>query len=293
LRSRRLVDIGTNHPVPVEWLDAPGRVDAIWPALEPLVRNVVVMRETVDLLVAPPHGLRRLSPNATVAGAMQRAVAAVDGGALLSLEHLFLTARPPKILVVGSVHDPDCTINRRPRAVTFRRSYAHLARQLLLWIQADREPGRLCPRQELFLSRTDGRRQGQEPARQGIWGFERLCERISLRAGVHFSPHMLRHTLGGNAAGRCWREADPPHGGRWLEQHRHGAPVLQRARPRGALRDRERRRLINVGQVSPAPPTREGRERDAVCGDRWRGEVGGQGCLWGSQRERPAASSGQ
>jgi integrase len=27
-----------------------------------------------------------------------------------------------------------------------------------------------------------------------IWGYESLCERVSLRAGVHFSPHVLRHT---------------------------------------------------------------------------------------------------
>jgi integrase/recombinase XerC len=112
----------------------------------------------------------------------------------LRLEQLFLTARPPKILVVGSVHDPDCTKNGRPRAVTLRKSYAHLARQLLQWIPTERDPGRLCPRQELFLTCIDGRRQGQLPAPLGIYGFERLCERISLRAGIHFSPHILRHT---------------------------------------------------------------------------------------------------
>jgi integrase len=41
---------------------------------------------------------------------------------------------------------------------------------------------------------VEGRREGQLPTALGIWGYERLCERVSLRAGVHFSPHMLRHT---------------------------------------------------------------------------------------------------
>jgi integrase len=34
----------------------------------------------------------------------------------------------------------------------------------------------------------------QETAPLGIYGFERLCARVSDRAGIHFSPHVLRHT---------------------------------------------------------------------------------------------------
>ena len=27
-----------------------------------------------------------------------------------------------------------------------------------------------------------------------IWGYESLCQQFSLRTGIHFSPHTLRHT---------------------------------------------------------------------------------------------------
>jgi integrase len=112
----------------------------------------------------------------------------------LVLPNLQLTARPPRIAVTGSVHDPDCTKSGRPRQVTFRKSYNGLPRRLLDWIRGERDPFGRCPRQELFLSAVEGRREGQVPTALGIWGYERLCERVSLRAGVHFSPHMLRHT---------------------------------------------------------------------------------------------------
>jgi integrase len=112
----------------------------------------------------------------------------------LILPNLQLTARPPRIAVTGSVHDPDCTKSGRPRQVTFRKSYNGLPRRLLDWIRGERDPFGRCPRQELFLSAVEGRREGQVSTALGIWGYERLCERVSLRAGVHFSPHMLRHT---------------------------------------------------------------------------------------------------
>ena len=114
-------------------------------------------------------------------------------GALV-LPALQLTARPPRVLVSGSVHDPECTKNRHPRQVAFRKSYASLPRRLLDWIRDERDPRGLCSRQELFLSASDGRRRDHRPEPLTIWGYERLCERVSLRAGVHFSPHMLRHT---------------------------------------------------------------------------------------------------
>jgi len=112
----------------------------------------------------------------------------------LILPNLQLTARPPRIAVTGSVHDPDCTKSGRPRQVTFRKSYGGLPKRLLDWIRVERDPFGRCPRQELFLSAVEGRREGQVPTALGIWGYERLCERVSLRAGVHFSPHVLRHT---------------------------------------------------------------------------------------------------
>jgi integrase len=114
--------------------------------------------------------------------------------AALTLGNLFLAARPSRIHVEGSVHDPDCTKGRKPRTVTFRKSYSTLARRLLDWIATERDPYRLSPHQQLFLaaSRGPGRREVLDPL--GYWGYERLCDRISVRAGIHFSPHILRHT---------------------------------------------------------------------------------------------------
>ncbi|MHB8509684.1 MAG: DUF190 domain-containing protein [Candidatus Dormibacteria bacterium] len=61
-------------PLIIEWVDSPERIDAIWPLLEPLVRQVLVTREEVDLLVPPHHGLRRFSHQAKVADVMNRDV---------------------------------------------------------------------------------------------------------------------------------------------------------------------------------------------------------------------------
>lgn len=114
--------------------------------------------------------------------------------AAIVVPNVLLTARPPRVVVVGSVHDPDCTKNGKPRTVTFRKSYASLARRLDDWIRTERDPRRLSPRQELFLTSTDGPRGVRAPEPLGIWGYERLCDRVGERAGLHFSPHILRHT---------------------------------------------------------------------------------------------------
>lgn len=78
MHSVRLVDLGSNHPVVIEWIDARERIDEIWPQLEPLVRNVVVTTEDVHLLVAPHHGLRQISHRSTVEGVMSTDVTTVD-----------------------------------------------------------------------------------------------------------------------------------------------------------------------------------------------------------------------
>ncbi len=113
--------------------------------------------------------------------------------AALTLTNLLLTARPPHALVVGSVHDPDCTKSRRPRQVPFRSAYASLPHRLSDWITSERDPSGLCRRQEVFLGKPP-RGPGRAASPLNIWGFESLCQRVSLRAGVHFSPHVLRHT---------------------------------------------------------------------------------------------------
>ena len=113
--------------------------------------------------------------------------------AALTLASLLLSARPPRLAVTGSVHDPDCTKNRRPRYVAFRKSYSSLPRRLTDWIQTERDPERLSSRQELFLA-APGRRGHHRPEALTIWGYESVCQRVSLSAGIHFSPHVLRHT---------------------------------------------------------------------------------------------------
>lgn len=114
--------------------------------------------------------------------------------AALTLSSLRFSARPPRVAVTGSVHDPDCTKNCRPRAVAFRKPYGSLPVRLLDWIQTERDPGRRSPRQEVFLSAGGRRGQHPVPVPLTIWGYESLCQRVSLRAGIHFSPHTLRHT---------------------------------------------------------------------------------------------------
>jgi integrase len=110
----------------------------------------------------------------------------------LLLPNLLLAARPPRVLVVGSVHDPDCTKSRRPRQVPFRKTYAGLPRRLSDWLSTDRDPAGGCTQRQVFLARTPTRDGPRSPL--GLWGFESLCQRLSRRAGVPFSPHVLRHT---------------------------------------------------------------------------------------------------
>lgn len=112
--------------------------------------------------------------------------------AALLLSRLFLTAKPPRLQIVGTTHDPDCTKNGHPRVVPFRRAYSTLPNRLAAWIAHDRDTSGRSPWQELFLS--CGNRKGCSGEPLTIWGYERLCERISDRAGFHFSPHILRHT---------------------------------------------------------------------------------------------------
>lgn len=53
LHAARQVDLGSNRPVVIEWIDLPERFAAIWPRLRDLVQHAVVTHEAVDLLVAP------------------------------------------------------------------------------------------------------------------------------------------------------------------------------------------------------------------------------------------------
>ena len=112
----------------------------------------------------------------------------------LLVPNVLLAARPPRVAILGSVHDPECTKSGRPRQVPFRRAYDDLPRRLASWIQHERDPGHRSRHQELFLGDPRQPADGDGVRPLGIAGFERLCHRVSQRAGVHFSPHILRHT---------------------------------------------------------------------------------------------------
>ncbi|TMC50260.1 MAG: CBS domain-containing protein [Chloroflexi bacterium] len=77
--SARLADIDANSPVVIEWIEIPSRFAVLWTQVEPLVRDVVVTREQVDLLVAPPQVLPvpRLPGDVPVAEVMRSEVATV------------------------------------------------------------------------------------------------------------------------------------------------------------------------------------------------------------------------
>jgi integrase len=114
--------------------------------------------------------------------------------AALPVANVMLDARPPRLLVRGSIHDPNCTKNRHPRQVPFRSAYASLPRRLHDWIQQERDPEERSVRNELFLGTPRVVSKLMAPTPLRISGFERICTRIGERAGIHFSPHILRHT---------------------------------------------------------------------------------------------------
>lgn len=105
--------------------------------------------------------------------------------------HDMLAARPPYIHVGGNVYDPDCTKGRSARDVNFRQTYRTLPARLADWIAKRRDPSGRNPNRELFL-KTRGDDGVAQPL--SMEGLAQLCQRVSERAGVHFSPRVLRHT---------------------------------------------------------------------------------------------------
>lgn len=83
IHSARGVELAASRPCLVEWLDSPEKFESIWPRLQPLVQRVVVTRESVELLVLPHHGLRKLSKDAVVADVMEPAPVTVPPTATL------------------------------------------------------------------------------------------------------------------------------------------------------------------------------------------------------------------
>ena len=102
----------------------------------------------------------------------------------LTLDHLEeLKGRPPRLVIVGNVHNRVLTKGRRDRIVGFRDAYRALPSELLQWVAKERPQSYL---REIFLSDSE----------QALttWGVEQLMQRIGKRAGVRCNPHRLRHT---------------------------------------------------------------------------------------------------
>ncbi|PZR78584.1 MAG: hypothetical protein DLM65_12465 [Candidatus Aeolococcus gillhamiae] len=94
-----------------------------------------------------------------------------------------LRDRPPKLIIVGNVHNRVLTKGRRDRIVGFRDTYRSVPRELLEWAAKARPPSHL---REVFLSDADHALT--------TWGVEQLMQRIGKKAGVRCNPHRLRHT---------------------------------------------------------------------------------------------------
>lgn len=102
----------------------------------------------------------------------------------LTLEHLEgLKARPPKLTIVGNVHNRTLTKGRRDRIVGFRETYRTVPHDLLEWAVHKRPLSHL---REVFLSDADHALT--------TWGVEQLMQRVGKTAGVRCNPHRLRHT---------------------------------------------------------------------------------------------------
>ncbi|MHB8718434.1 MAG: DUF190 domain-containing protein [Candidatus Dormibacteria bacterium] len=86
LRAVQQVDLGSDRPVVIEWIELPERFAAIWPRLRALVAHAVVTRETVDFLVAPHRGMPRLDRSVRVADVMETDFVSVAADA--PLDHL-------------------------------------------------------------------------------------------------------------------------------------------------------------------------------------------------------------
>lgn len=84
LHAGRVEVLGSHLPVLIEWVDTPGRHEAIWPRLEPLVVGVLVTRESVEVVSWPAHGLRTLDTTATVDEVMHTDVVSVPVDAPLA-----------------------------------------------------------------------------------------------------------------------------------------------------------------------------------------------------------------
>jgi integrase len=107
--------------------------------------------------------------------------------AALHLEDMLLDARPPRVHVQRSVHNPDMTKNGEDRTTGFRKKYASLPRRLEAWIAAERDPHGAVAHREVFLSETTG-------GPLTVWGVEQLFQRLQAKTGIRCHPHKTRHT---------------------------------------------------------------------------------------------------
>jgi integrase len=117
----------------------------------------------------------------------------------LRLDDLLLQARPPRLLVVRSVHDDDMTKNGEHRTAGFRKKYATLPHRLERWVAQGRDPQGHVAHREVFLSDTSG-------APLTVWGVQQLFQRLQAQTGIRCHPHKTRHTW----ATRCAEAGIPP-----------------------------------------------------------------------------------
>ena len=102
----------------------------------------------------------------------------------LSVRHIDgVRETPPRLRIVGNVHNRDTTKGRRDRMVGFRDAYRSLPSDLAAWAD-DHRPVSGVP--ELFLSA-----RGEALT---TWGVEQLMQRVGRAAGIRCNPHRLRHT---------------------------------------------------------------------------------------------------
>ena len=102
----------------------------------------------------------------------------------LTLDHLDdVRGRPPRLRIVGTVHNPVLTKGKRDRVVGFRDTYRALPQELLAWASKERA---ITHDRAVFVA-DDGR--GLTTS-----GVEQLMQRVGEKAGVRCNPHRLRHT---------------------------------------------------------------------------------------------------
>jgi len=85
LHRSHIRDLGSpRQPLVIEWIDSPERVAAVWPRLEPMVHDVLTIRDTVRVMHAAARRVPPLSHSSEVREVMEPRPLTVAPGASLS-----------------------------------------------------------------------------------------------------------------------------------------------------------------------------------------------------------------